>query len=169
LLNSPPTYASIFTCSLSCNLECRVGIGEKLLEIGLEPCACFWGRFESIRKTAMRIVSGSSGVGSSITFASRLDPNVCVQQWVVGDRAGSSTEASTDDVAPVAPRNLLRGLNAAAACGIIVSTSYPTADRKSFGDVLVSVRKWAGKPALTRRGASALTYLFSSQLALLSA
>jgi hypothetical protein len=156
-------------CSQTHSLECRAGIDEKLLEVGLEPCACFGSRLESICKTAMRIVSGSSGIGGSITFASRLDPNVCVQQWIIGDRAGSNTEASTDNVAPVAPRNLLRRLNAAAACGIMVSTSYRTTYRKSFKDVPVSVRKWAGKPALTRRGASALTYLFSSQLALLSA
>jgi hypothetical protein len=117
----------------------------------------------------MRIVSGSSGIRSSITLASRLDPNVCVQQWVICDRAGSSTEASTDNVAPIAPGNLLRGLNTVAACYIMVSASHHTKYGKSVKNVLVSVRKWAGKPALTRSGASALTYFFSSQLALLSA
>jgi hypothetical protein len=60
-------------------LECRVGIAKKLRKVGLEPCARFWRWLKSIRETAMRIVSGSSGIGSSITFASRLDPNVGVK------------------------------------------------------------------------------------------
>ena len=63
----------------------------------------------------MGIVPRARAVGSTIALTTRLNPDKGIEQWVTSVGTRARTKASTDDIAPVTPRLLLRGLNTIAA------------------------------------------------------
>ena len=63
----------------------------------------------------MSIVASRARIASAIALSTRLDPDKRVDQRIAGVGGRQAAEASALDVAPVAPRQLLRRLHAAAA------------------------------------------------------
>ena len=96
-------------------LESRVGVGKKLHEVVLEPSTSLGSRLERIRVAAVGVVPHRARVRRTVTLATRLDPHVGVEKRVVGGRAGADTEASANDVAPIAPSLLFGRLDTVAA------------------------------------------------------
>lgn len=56
--------------------------------------------------------TGGSRVGRAITLSTGLDPHKGILERIAGVSRGANTEAGADDVAPVTPGVLLRGLDA---------------------------------------------------------
>ena len=73
--------------------ESRVGVGQELLKVGLEPGASLRSRLESIRKAAVEVVTGGAGVAGTITLATGLDPNESVEEGMAGVGRRPSAEA----------------------------------------------------------------------------
>jgi hypothetical protein len=92
--------------SISNRLERRVGVGEQLLEVGLEPLAGLGGGLEGIRQAAVVVVAGSGGVAGAVALTTGLDPDEGVEQVVAGFGRGAPAEAGADGVAPVTPLKL---------------------------------------------------------------
>ena len=76
-------------------LESRVGVGQELLKVGLEPGASLRSRLEGIGKAAVEVVAGGAGVAGTIALATGLDPDESVEEGVagVGRRAGAEAGA----------------------------------------------------------------------------
>lgn len=64
----------------------------------------------------MRVISCRCAVRCTVAFSARLDPDECILKLITGISRGADTETSADDVAPVTPGILLRGLNTIAGC-----------------------------------------------------
>jgi hypothetical protein len=105
------------------SLECRTRVTQQLYKVRLEPRSRLRRGLKRIGETTVRIISDSSSIRSTVTLTTGLDPDVCVEEWVISHGAGTDTEAGADDVAPVAPGLLLGRLDAVATCSICVSTS----------------------------------------------
>jgi hypothetical protein len=84
-------------------LECRVGVGDEVNEVGLEPLSGLGSGDLSIRTTAHGVVAGSAGVGGTIGFSSWLDPDDGIDVRRAGASGWVGTETSVLDVAPVTP------------------------------------------------------------------
>jgi hypothetical protein len=85
------------------NLQRRVRVPNQVDEVLLEPLASLRCRLVRIRKTARRVVAGSRGVGGTVRLASRLDPDNGINEVRASVSRRAGTEASTLNVAPVAP------------------------------------------------------------------
>ncbi len=89
-LNTPTARAG----PIASRLESRVGVGQELLEVGLEPGASLRSRLESIRQTAVVVVAGGAGVAGAIALATGLDPDEGIEEGVAGVGGRANTEAS---------------------------------------------------------------------------
>jgi hypothetical protein len=78
----------------------------------LEPSTSLRSRLQSITISAVRVIPGGSRVGRAITLSTGLDPYKGILERIAGVSRGANTEAGADDVAPVTPGVLLRGLDA---------------------------------------------------------
>lgn len=78
----------------------------------LEPSTSLRSRLQSITISAVRVIPGGSRVGRAITLSTGLDPHKGILERIAGVSRGANTEAGADDVAPVTPGVLLRGLDA---------------------------------------------------------
>ncbi len=90
LLTSPTSRAGPTTRS---RLESRVGVGQELLKVGLEPLASLRSRLESIRKATVVVVAGGAGVAGAIALATGLDPDEGVEEVMAGVGGRANTEA----------------------------------------------------------------------------
>jgi hypothetical protein len=88
---------------------------QQLLEISLEPSSRLRSRSQRISIPTVGIVARSARVASPITLPARLDPNQRINKRVSRVGSRQAAEPSPLDIAPVAPRLLLRRLHAAAA------------------------------------------------------
>lgn len=77
----------------------------------LEPSTSLRSRLQSITISAVRVIPGGSRVGRAITLSTGLDPHKGILERIAGVSRGANTEAGADDVAPVTPGVLLRGLD----------------------------------------------------------
>jgi len=93
----------LFPNHKSMRLDRWLGIGDKSLEIGLVPGTSLWRWLVCISLSAERIVSGSSGVRSSISLSSWLDPDESIEVGVTGGGCWEDTETGTLNVAPISP------------------------------------------------------------------
>lgn len=91
--------------------KCRVGVLEQLLEVSLEPSACFRGGLESISVATVGIISGRSRVRSSVRFTAGLDPNNSINQCIASVRGRTGTKTRVDHITPVCKSQLRCGLN----------------------------------------------------------
>lgn len=87
-------------------VERRVGVGEELDKVGLEPLASLRGRLEGIRQAAVGVVADGTGVAGAVALTTGLDPDKGVEQVVAGVGRRAQAEASADSVAPVTPFGL---------------------------------------------------------------
>jgi len=147
------------------SLEGRVGVGEELLEVGLEPLASLGSGLEGIRQAAVVVVAGSRGVAGAVALATGLDPDEGIKKVVAGVGSRAGTEAGALGVAPVTPLGL-------ACCDVRVGFLFLFSRRITVegktgtgGYVPVgclplrpeSVMNLAGKPAAFRSGLKAST------------
>lgn len=82
----------------------------------LEPSSRLRRWFQRILKSAVEIISLSTGVACAIGLATRLDPDNAVDIFIASVRGRTHAKAGVDDIAPVALLNLGRGLDATSAC-----------------------------------------------------
>jgi len=102
-------------------LERRVGVDQKLLEVGLEPLTSLRSRLEGIRVAAVVVVASSRGVAGAVGFTAvpryvshvnnvlqigghlpRLDPDNCILNFKAGVAGGAHSKSGTNSVAPMA-------------------------------------------------------------------
>ncbi len=157
IILSPTTRA----CPAGDSLESRVGVGEQLLEVGLEPLASLGGGLEGIGEAAVVVVAGSAGVAGAVALATGLDPDEGIEEAVAGVGGRARTEAGAlfsvskfcegdkrdgalethNGVAPVTPLRLAGGLLAvAASVGDEVSREAGVGEERAEGlDVVLLV------------------------------
>ncbi len=138
--------------ALPVHLESRVGVGEQLDKVGLEPLASLGSGLEGIRQAAVVVVAGGAGIAGTVTLATGLDPGKGVEEGVAGVGAGANAEAGA---LPMAISNVRtkggggRGEKLTIALHQSPHCCWPVGCLPLRP---VSVMNWAGKPALLRRG-----------------
>jgi hypothetical protein len=103
----PPTLKSA-------SLTLESSVLEELLKVSLEPSTSLGSRHQRISVTAVSVVAGRTRVAGAVTLATRLDPNNGIDKSIARVGGRDASETGTLDVAPVAPSQLSRRLDAAA-------------------------------------------------------
>jgi hypothetical protein len=88
----------------STHLERGLSVLDEHLEVSLVPGTSLRSRLERIVLSAVRVVAGSAGVGSTIGLATGLDPDEGINEGISSGASGADTETGAVDVAPVTPR-----------------------------------------------------------------
>lgn len=83
------------TTSQPTSLESRVGIGQELLEVGLEPRAGLGGRLEGVGLPAVEVVPGGALVAGAVRLAAGLDPDEGILDLEARVGGGAETEAGS--------------------------------------------------------------------------
>jgi hypothetical protein len=81
------------TTSQPIRLESRVGVGQELLEVRLEPGACLRSGLEGVGLPAVEVVPGGALVAGAVRLAARLDPDEGILELEA--RVGGGAEAKT--------------------------------------------------------------------------
>lgn len=114
----------------------------------------------------MGIVSSGRAIGGAIALAPRLHPDEGVDERIAGVGGRALAKACVNDIAPVTPGLLARGLFAVAAWNLVIHVSQGQGEGLLGVAELripVSTMKWASKPCACSSGAMALMYCCSSQ------
>jgi hypothetical protein len=88
---------------------------QQLLEVSLEPSPRLRSRHQRVSIPTVGIIARSARVARPITLSARLNPNQRINKRISRVGRGQASKPSSLDIAPVAPRLLLRWLHAAAA------------------------------------------------------
>lgn len=78
----------------------------------------------------MRVVSSSRAVRGAVTLAPRLHPDEGIDEIIAGAGGRADAEASVDDIAPVTPGLLARGLFAVAAWNLVIQLARVRAEEE---------------------------------------
>ena len=113
-----PNSLLIHTLTFPYLSQSRVRIPQQLLKVRLEPRPRFRRRLQRITQSAVVVVSRRRRVRSAITLAAGLDPDERVLERVARVGREGHAETRADQVAPVAPFVLGRGLDAVAGCHV---------------------------------------------------
>lgn len=93
-IQSPGTSSSSITYQPT-SLESRVGVGQELLEVGLEPRTSLGGGLEGVGLAAVEVVPGGGRVASAVRLTAGLDPDEGILDIEARVRGGASAEASS--------------------------------------------------------------------------
>lgn len=81
------------TASQPISLESRVGVGQELLEVGLEPGTGLGGGLQGVGLPAVEVVPGGALVAGAVRLTAGLDPDEGVLELKA--RVGGGAEAET--------------------------------------------------------------------------
>lgn len=90
-----PDISSSSIISQPTSLESRVGVGQELLEVGLEPRTSLGGGFEGVRLAAVEVVPGGARVASAVRLTTGLDPDEGILDLEARVRAGAEAKTSS--------------------------------------------------------------------------
>lgn len=93
-IQSPAISSSSIT-SQPTSLESRVGVGQELLEVGLEPRTSLGGGLEGVGLAAVEVVPGGARVASAVRLTAGLDPDEGILDLEARVRAGAEAETSS--------------------------------------------------------------------------
>lgn len=77
------------------SLESRVGVGQKLREVRLEPGAGLGGGLEGVGLPAVEVVPGGGRVAGAIRLAAGLDPDEGILNVEASVGGGAEAETSS--------------------------------------------------------------------------
>lgn len=86
--------------------ESRVGVGQELLEVRLEPGTGLRGRLERVGLAAVEIVTGGTLVAGAVRLAAGLDPDEGILE--LQTRVGGRTETKTGSPGVFVLANVIR-------------------------------------------------------------
>lgn len=77
------------------SLESRVGVGQELREVRLEPGAGLGGGLEGVRLPAVEVVPGGGRVAGAVRLAAGLDPHEGILDVEASVGGGAEAETSS--------------------------------------------------------------------------